>query len=126
MAARRSSKLESNKRGPKPDATTARIIAASRSAGLGLTGLNNMLIHADIKPINASVYYTHSGGVSQAQEKIFNSQMEENLKKEIELTLEMEGEAVGYLDKENKKGVLIKVITDGSWQKRYGRNALFG
>ena len=40
--------------------------------------------------------------------------MEENLKKEIELTLEMEGEAVGYLDKENKKGVLIKVITDGS------------
>ena len=84
MAARRSSKLESNKRGPKPDATTARIIAASRSAGLGLTGLNNMLIHADIKPINASVYYTHSGGVSQAQEKIFNSQMEENPKKEIE------------------------------------------
>ena len=74
MAARRSSKLESNKRGPKPDATTARIIAASRSAGLGLTGLNNMLIHADIKPISAPVYYTHSGGVSQAQEKIFNSQ----------------------------------------------------
>ena len=126
MAARRSSKLESNKRGPKPDATTARVIAASRSAGLGLTGLNNMLIHADIKPINASVYYTHSGGVSQAQEKIFNSQMEENLKKEIELTLEMEGESVGYLDKENKIGVLIKVITDGSWQKRYGRNSLFG
>ena len=114
MAARRSSKLESNKRGPKPDATTARITVASRSAGLGLTGLNNMLIHADIKPINASVYYTHSGGVSQAQEKIFNSQMEENLKKEIELTLEMEGESVGYLDKENKIGVLIKFITDGS------------
>ena len=85
-----------------------------------------MPIHADIKPINASVYYTHSGGVSQAQEKIFNSQMEENLKKEIELTLEMEGESVGYLDKENKIGVLIKVITDGSWQKRYGRNSLFG
>jgi hypothetical protein len=85
-----------------------------------------MPIHADIKPINALVYYTHSGGVSQAQEKIFNSQMGGNLKKEIELTLEMEDEFAGCLDRKNKVGVLIKVITDGSWQKRYGRNSLFG
>ena len=52
--------------------------------------------------------------------------MEENLKKEIEFTLKMERGSVGYLDEEKKIGVLIKVITDGSWQKRNGRNSLFG
>ena len=128
MAVRRTSKLPSKKRGPNPDATTRRLVAASKAAGMGLAALNKFMLAADLKPMNPSVYYAHSSEVAAAHGTVFTSEMEKNLKREIELTIEREGAGTGYLKlgDDEKAAVLIKVITDGSWQKRYGRNSLFG
>ncbi len=50
MAVRRTSKLPSKKRGPNPDATTRRLVAASKAAGMGLAAaaLNKFMLAADL------------------------------------------------------------------------------
>ena len=79
---RRTSKLPSKKRGPNPDATTRRLVAASKAAGMGLAALNKFMLAADLKPMNPSVYYAHSSEVAAAHGTVFTSQMEKNLKRD--------------------------------------------
>ncbi len=78
--------------------------------------------------MNPSVYYAHSSEVAAAHGTVFTSEMEKNLKREIELTIEREGAGTGYLKlgDDEKAAVLIKVITDGSWQKRYAETLCLG
>jgi hypothetical protein len=76
----------------------------------------------NMKPINTNVWAAHGESYSEATKSYLDRILLENIEKEKTATLLQEGDACKTKDGKIK----IKVMTDGTWQKRYGRNSLYG
>ena len=92
--------------------------------GLGYrAGGEALLVGLDIGRLSTGTWQRAAAVTAKAEEKVNSDVMEENLKEEISATLEAEGPSATVPD---GMGVYITVLTDGSWQKRMGRNSFFG
>ena len=125
---KRSAELEkevgSFKKGGAPtDANTARIVIAAKSAGMGLSQLNQFLMMSNIPKLNEGVWGIHGKEFDVSAKACVSDMILKNLELEEVATLLREGEGCRCAVTGKIK---IKVMTDGSWQKRYGRNSLWG
>jgi len=107
--------------GPKA-LNTARGVAAFMAAGIGESNANQFLLGMNMEAINTHTWSAHSETFSAATKTNLDSIILENIEKEKVETLKREGESC--LTSDGK--VKVSVMTDGSWQKRYGRNSLYG
>ena len=113
---------EPERRGAPAGENTLRVINAAQWAGMGQNQLSTLLVGFNMPPVNKATWVLASSKAAAATEKSFEEMMAENLEEEKKMTLEKEGEAArGPSGK-----VHIRAMTDGSWQKRYGRNSLWG
>ena len=101
---------------------TARGVAAFKAAGIGQSNANQFLLGMDLPSINTNVWAAHGETYSAATKTYLDRIFLENIEKEKIATLLHEGDSCRTSDGKVK----IKVMTDGSWQKRYGRNSLYG
>ena len=101
---------------------TARGVAAFMAAGIAESNANQFLLGMDMPPLNTNVWATHGETFAAATKTNLDRLILENIEKEKAATLLHEGESC--LTSDGK--VKIKLMTDGSWQKRYGRNSLYG
>jgi hypothetical protein len=101
---------------------TARGVAAFMAAGIAESNANEFLLGMDMPPLNTNVWAAHGETFAAATKTNLDRLILENIEKEKAATLLYEGESC--LTSDGK--VKIKVMTDGSWQKRYGRNSLYG
>ena len=101
---------------------TARGVAAFMAAGIAESNANQVLLGMDMPPLNTNVWAAHGETFAAATKTNLDRLILENIEKEKAATLLYEGESC--LTSDGK--VKIKVMTDGSWQKRYGRNSLYG
>ena len=111
-------------KGRKACATTRRAVHAMTEVGLGYrAGGEALLVGLDIGRLSTGTWQRAAAVTAKAEEKVNSGVMEANLKEEISATLEAEGPSANA---PNGMGVYITVLTDGSWQKRMGRNSFFG
>jgi hypothetical protein len=101
---------------------TARGVAAFKAAGIGQSNANQFLLGMDLPSINTNVWAAHGETFSAATKTNLDGIILKNIEKEKTATLLQEGESCRTSDGKVK----ISVMTDGSWQKRYGRNSLYG
>ena len=112
----------SSRHGKKQDEATVRFIAAATTEGMGNSQVNRLLTKLDIGAVNNRVYVRVVEAVDEAAGAEVDQMCKGALQREIAATLLMEGEAC-----RSKTGkMIITVISDGTWQKRYGRNSLVG
>ena len=104
------------------DEGTFRFISAATTEGIGRDQANRLLVKLDIGGLNNKVHARVVGKVDKAAAAVFGELSSAALEREVALTLLMEGDACK--DKSGK--VMITVIGDGTWQKRYGRSSLAG
>ena len=110
-------------KGRKACETTRRFVHAATEVGLGFrAGGEALLVALDLPTLHASTWQRATQVAAKAHKKVNGEITRANLKKEIALTRLHEGDAA--LSPDGK--VYISVMTDGSWQKRMGRNSLFG
>ena len=113
---------EPDRRGAPASENTLRVINTAQWLGMGHKQLSTFLVGCNMPPVNQKTWALASSKAAAATEKSFEEMMAENLEEEKKMTLEKEGEAArGPSGK-----VHIRAMTDGSWQKRYGRNSLWG
>ena len=106
----------------KQDEATMRFISAVTTEGLGKQQLDRLLTKMDIGAVNNKVHARVVEKVDAAAAIEMDQMCDAALKREMEATLLMEGEACT-----SKTGkIMITIISDGTWQKRYGRNSLAG
>ena len=106
----------------KQDEATVRFISATTTEGMGNSHVNRLLTKLDIGAVNNRVYARIVEAVDEAASAEADQMCKAALKREIAATLLYEGEAC-----RSKTGkIIITVISDGTWQKRYGRNSLVG
>ena len=104
------------------DEATMRFIATATTGGLGRAATNRLAAKLDIGVVNNTVHARVVDRIEKAAAAEFDLVSDAALKREVQATLLMEGESC-Y----NSQGkVMITVISDGTWQKRYGRNSLVG
>jgi len=119
---KRSARLDSGKKGPGVDANTQRVVSAFVLGGVGLQTTNAVLLALNMEPLCESTWSSHTARVAEAASGSMRETLATHLRAEITATLLYEGEdAIGPDGK-----VYVRVVTDGSWQKRYGRNSLWG
>jgi hypothetical protein len=106
---------------PKAE-NTMRGVTGAKTAGIGHTQFNQCLMAMDMQPLNTKVWAAHGKTYSAATKENLDRIILANIEKEKIATLLYEGDACKTSDGKIK----IKVMTDGSWQKRYGRNSLYG
>ena len=106
---------------PKAE-NTMRGVAGAKTSGIGHTQFNQCLLAMNMQPLNTLVWSAHGATYSAATKENLDRVILENIEKEKMATLSFEGDACNTSDGKIK----IKVMTDGSWQKRYGRNSLYG
>ena len=106
----------------KQDEATMRFISAVTTEGLGKQQLDRLLTKMDIGAVNNKVHARVVEKVDAAAAIEVDQMCDEALQREMAATLLMEGEAC-----KSKTGkIMITIISDGTWQKRYGRNSLAG
>ena len=110
------------KPGPLPEANTLSAMHAAIGTGMGTARLSNWLLGVGANVAATGTFYKSAGKVEEAHSGLLAKEIKKNLEKEIKMTLLMLGDEA--LDENGN--VKIRIITDGSWQKRYGRNSLFG
>ena len=110
------------KPGPLPEGNTISSVHAAIGAGMGEARLNHFLLGVGHKPLPTGTFYKSAGKVEEAHSGLLAKEIKKNLENEIKMTLLMLGDEA--LDENGN--VKIRIITDASWQKRYGRNSLFG
>ena len=104
------------------DEATMRFVAAATTEGMGLAATNRLATKLDIGMVNKQVHARVVDKVEGAAAAEFDLVSDAALKREIAATLLMEGDSC--LNSNGK--VMITIISDGTWQKRYGRNSLVG
>jgi hypothetical protein len=111
------------KRGGAPaDEINARVVSACMCAGIGLQQANTLLLGIDLPGLNPTVWQRWANHTTDAAKTVLQRRIEANIEKERMATLLYEGEdAIGPDGR-----IKCSFITDGSWQKRYGRNSLWG
>ena len=109
-------------RGRPTEENTVRFISACLGVGLGHSATNTLLSGANLPQMCTSTFHSVSRKTGVASKSALEVEREKNLAEEIRLTLLYEGDAAYGADGK----VMIRVITDGSWQKRYGHNSLWG
>ena len=112
----------SSRHGKKQDEATVRFIAAATTEGMGNSQVNRLLTKLDIGAVNNRVYARVVEAVDEAAGAEVDQMCKGALQREIAATLLMEGEAC----RSETGKMIITVISDGTWQKRYGRNSLVG
>ena len=106
----------------KQDEVTVRFISAATTEGMGKAQIDRLLTKMDIGAVNNKVYARVVEKVDAAAAIEVDQMCDEALQREMAATLLMEGEAC-----KSKTGkIMITIISDGTWQKRYGRNSLAG
>ena len=108
--------------GSRTHEATVRAIHALSAEGIGHTTADRILMNLDMKPVNNAVWEQAAQKAQEATDAEFTIMIDANISEEAKLTLLMEGESC--LSPTGK--VMIRVMTDGTWQKRYGRNSLWG
>jgi len=108
--------------GSRTHEATVRAIHALSAEGIGHTKADRILMNLDMKPVNNAVWEQAAQKAQEATDAEFTIMIDANISEEAKLTLLMEGESC--LSPTGK--VMIRVMTDGTWQKRYGRNSLWG
>ena len=106
----------------KQDEATVRFISATTTEGMGNSQVNRLLTKLDIGAVNNRVYVRVVEAVDEAAGAEVDQMCKGALQREIAATLLMEGEAC----RSKTVKMIITVISDGTWQKRYGRNSLAG
>ena len=106
----------------RSDEGTSRIVAAATTEGMGKAQINRFLTKMDIPKVNNKVHARVAKKIDAAAAAEFDQMSSAALEREKAATLLMEGEAC-----RSKTGkIMITIISDGTWQKRYGRNSLAG
>ncbi len=106
----------------KQDETTMRFVSATLTEGMGLPQANRLLVKLDIPKVNNKVHARVVERIDEAAALEFDQVSSAALEREKAATLLMEGDAC-----KSKAGkIMITIISDGTWQKRYGRNSLAG
>jgi hypothetical protein len=108
--------------GAAAEANTLRMVNAFQSAGIGLAEANSFLHALDMSVLNTRTWQVAADKSGEGAEEVLAEEIEKNIQAEIAATLREEGESARGADGKIKIGVM----TDGSWQKRYGRNSLWG
>ena len=106
----------------KQDEVTVRFLSAATTEGMGSAQINRLLTKMDIGAVNNRVRDRVVKAVDAAAALEMKQLSSEALEREVAATLLMEGEAC----KSSTGKVMITIISDGTWQKRYGRNSLAG
>ncbi len=119
----RSEKLASTGAGPKIDVNTVRAVNAYEAAGLGYEKYVVVCQGLNMRFMSQGTWSHNQKLGASAAEAVKREMFAENLQKEIDATLLHEGDAAR--DPVTGK-VFIRVMEDGSWQKRYGHNSLWG
>ena len=102
--------------------TTVRAVHALSGEGLGHAKADRILMNMDLLPVNNAVWEQAAQKARDATDAEFAAMIDANISEEAKLTLLVEGESC--LSPSGK--IMIRVMTDGTWQKRYGRNSLWG
>jgi hypothetical protein len=106
----------------RQDEATVRFISAATTEGMGKAQIDRLLTKMDIGAVNNKVHARVVEKVDAAAALEMDQMCDSALKREMEATLLMEGETC-----RSKTGkIIITIISDGTWQKRYGRNSLAG
>ena len=105
----------------RTDETTVRAVHALSAEGLGHAKADRILMDLDLPPVNNEVWKQAAQKSQDATNAEFVAMIDANIDEEARLTLLIEGESC--LSPSGK--VMIRVMTDGTWQKRYG-GTLFG
>ena len=106
----------------RTDETTVRAVHALSAEGLGHAKSDRILMGLDLPPVNNEVWKQAAQKAQDATNAELVAMIDANIGEEARLTLLIEGESC--LSPSGK--VMIRVMTDGTWQKRYGRNSLWG
>jgi hypothetical protein len=101
---------------------TLRFVHSMHMTGVNFTNANHYLLAMDQPALNYTAWEAAMKRVTGSTEDQADGQFKKNIEEEIRLTLRYEGESARAPD----GSVYITVLTDGSWQKRYGRNSLAG
>jgi len=116
------SDAEAKKGGAPVDEANARVVSAAFCAGIGMQQANAFLLGMDMPGFNPTVWQRWANATTDAAKTVLQRRIEANIEKERMATLLYEGESARGPDGRIK----CTFITDGSWQKRYGRNSLWG
>ena len=100
---------------------TLRFVAAAIGVGLGFESTANLTLNLNLGTLCKTTWEPCKAKCAVYVKTALEKECEANLKEEIMLTLLYEGDSAITAGK-----TMIRVITDGSWQKRYGRNSLWG
>ena len=109
--------------GRPQEENTLRFVAACVGIGIGYEQTENLALNLNMGTVCKATWDGCRAKCATSARTAREKDIEANLKEEIMLTLLFEGDAA--VDKATGK-TMIRVITDGSWQKRYGRNSLWG
>ena len=85
---------------------------------MGEARLNNFLLGVGANVAATGTFYKSAGKVEEAHSDLLALEIKKNLENEITMTLLMLGDEAH----DENGNVKIRIITDGSWQKRYDRN----
>ena len=118
----RSRPIVTGARGRPTEDNTARFISACVAVGLGHSATNTLLTGANLPEVCLATFHSISAKTGVAAKSALELELEKKLAEEIRLSVLYEGDASLGEDGKTK----IRVITDGSWQKRYGHNSLWG
>ena len=109
--------------GRPPVENTARFVSACVGIGIGYEQATNLALGLNIGPLCKSTWEGCQAKCAASVRTALDKEIEVSIKEEIMLTQLFEGDAA--IDKATGE-TMIRVIADGSWQKRYGRNSLWG